>query len=216
MGLFKRKPKYSDRVWLNSELKLSDLHRGIKESHQTGQFPLCVFHFRDFGRQLEKYLTNQGLKIHNLNSAGELDSTTPDAWFSRCDVLLMDSEFITKHDAAPKNSRFNKRSVGFSLHLAEHYPIPEPDELLLNFAFSRKDIGDPVAYVALDEPWLAHILGDRVSALLEKLGVDENECIQHPMVSSSIQNAQEKLGEKVQRDFPYDSIEAWLAGNIQS
>lgn len=217
MGLFgPKKLKIIDRIWMDDEHKTKDIISAIRSSKSQGLMPLVVFHFNESGSTLIDFFKTEGFQIHKLTSLSELDTSTPEAWAKRADAIVFDSNLITKSDISGGKHRFLKKQHAFTLHLIERYPIPGPDERILAFVNQRKDIAAPKAYIALSEPWLVEIMGDRIFDLMEKLDIDENECLEHPFLSRSIRNAQEKMSEKVRRDYPYDSIEEWLKKNIQA
>ena len=211
---FNRKPQFTDRAWLEEKLKFSDALHGIQSSLQSEIMPLCVYHFKNTGIKFERYLIDHGLHLKRLNALDELDSRTGESWRKSTDAILIASSMISVDHLGSKRSNIRKKQ--FSLHLIEHYPIPDPDERILQFCAKRRDILDPIAYVALNEPWLVKSIGDRVIPLLEKLGLDENECLEHALISSSIRRAQQKLKESISVERPHDSMQAWVDDNLES
>lgn len=58
--------------------------------------------------------------------------------------------------------------------------------------------GDPGAsrfYIALEDDLIRLFGGDRVQSIMEKMGMEEGECIEHPLLSKAIENAQKKVEE---------------------
>lgn len=58
--------------------------------------------------------------------------------------------------------------------------------------------GDPGAsrfYISLQDDLIRLFGGDRVQGIMEKLGMEEGECIEHPLLSRAIENAQKKVEE---------------------
>jgi hypothetical protein len=72
-------------------------------------------------------------------------------------------------------------------------------------------------FTALDEPLMRIFGQERLMALMTMLGMDENEAIEHHMVSKSIEKAQQALDKRMpnQRDIR-DSAEAWETANRQA
>lgn len=214
MIFFKRKPQFTDRVWLEENLKFSDILQAIQSSLNSKIMPLCAYHFKDTGIRFGQFLLEHGIRQSKLNSLDELNSRTGDAWRERTDTILIASSLISSGHLGPKKIGHSKKQ--FSLHLIEHYPIPYPDEGILRFCSKRRDILKPVAYTALNEPWLVKSMGERITPLLEKMGVDESECLEHPLISSSIRRAQEKLMESITAERPHDSMQAWVDDNLKT
>ena len=212
MGLFKKKPAMTDRIWLNADLKLQDIVSMVRKTMDNNQIPLCIFHFRDTGKTIKTELESKGYRVHSIQSIGELQGFSPEGWRSRTDIIFMKSDGITRSDISSKVKR--GQQVAFVPYLLERYPIPGRDEMILKYTSKRSDMDVLISFVALDEAWLKEIMSHRVIDLMDKLGVDKDEVLQHPMISSSLLKAQAKLGKKVRRDLPFDSLEEWLDANV--
>ena len=211
MGLFRSKPKISDRIWQSEVLKEKDIVKSIQTALVEQDMPLAVYHFRDSGIAFDQLFIAQQIKVHRVNSLTELDTTTPEGWRSRADVLLMDSHILPE-TVLERNHRWVGKTL-FRLFLLERYPIPGPDDRVLALAGGRNDISAPTAFMALENPWLRSILGERVEAILDQLDSSEEEVIQHPLLSRSIRNAQEKIAEELSTELPQASLAAWLQYN---
>ena len=57
------------------------------------------------------------------------------------------------------------------------------------------DPGESRFYIALEDDLIRLFGGDRVQGIMEKLGMEEGECIEHPLLSKAIENAQKKVEE---------------------
>lgn len=69
-------------------------------------------------------------------------------------------------------------------------------------------------YLSLDEGLLKAFDRDgSIKKLCESLGVDPMEPIESPMVSRSIENAQERIAKKATGDAPAETFEAWISQN---
>lgn len=97
-----------------------------------------------------------------------------------------------------------------SIIFIEHYPIAAKEAELYE-KLSGKHIS---VYSSLDEPFFKWFGGENISALLNKLGLDDNEAISHSMITRSVQNAQEKLAKKVVTEHSAFSMEEWFRKNI--
>lgn len=97
-----------------------------------------------------------------------------------------------------------------TLIILEHYPLNgKEQELWANWKPARILILN-----ALDEPLFTHFGGAQITQLMQKLGMQENECVEHKMISSSIRNAQQKLAEKVLAEHTALSAAEWFRRNI--
>ena len=57
------------------------------------------------------------------------------------------------------------------------------------------DPGESRFYIALEDDLIRLFGGDKVQGIMEKLGMEEGECIEHPLLSKAIENAQKKVEE---------------------
>ncbi|MEG1641746.1 MAG: preprotein translocase subunit SecA [Synergistaceae bacterium] len=57
------------------------------------------------------------------------------------------------------------------------------------------DPGESRFYIALEDDLIRLFGGDRVQSIMEKLGMEEGECIEHSLLSRAIENAQKKVEE---------------------
>jgi preprotein translocase subunit SecA len=71
-----------------------------------------------------------------------------------------------------------------------------------------------VVYSSLDEPFFIHIGSEKISQLIETLGMKENEILQHAMISTSIERMQKKLEEKITIEQAARSQRQWMNANI--
>jgi preprotein translocase subunit SecA len=92
----------------------------------------------------------------------------------------------------------------------EHHPLKVKEEQ----AFASLNGNTISVYSSLDEPFFRHFGGDKITSLLDKLGMEENEAISHSLITKSIANAQEKLAEKVTIEQSADSMQEWMQKNV--
>lgn len=83
----------------------------------------------------------------------------------------------------------------------EHFPLRQEEQ----DKFTALGLQEVTVYSALDEPLFQYFTGGKILSLVEKLGVREDEAIEHDMIVSSIRRAQEKIAEKI-----------WVSGNARS
>ena len=57
------------------------------------------------------------------------------------------------------------------------------------------DPGESRFYIALDDDLIRLFGGDKISGIMDKLGMEKGEAIEHPLLSKAIENAQKKVEE---------------------
>lgn len=93
---------------------------------------------------------------------------------------------------------------------AEHYPLREKEEVV----FEEIKLKEVTIHSSLDEPLFTSFGGERIAELVKKLGMNENESIEHPMISKSIRHAQEKIAKKVSFEQTAHSQQDWFVKNF--
>ena len=93
--------------------------------------------------------------------------------------------------------------------LLEHYPLASKESAFLENLHS-----DSILITSsLDEPLFNYFGGDRISKLLEGMGVNGDEAIEHVLVTRAIRNAQRKLEKHVLMEQTANSMQEWFDKN---
>jgi hypothetical protein len=134
------------------------------------------------------------------------------AWFG--DSMEKLQQYFQQHNQEAQVITFRQVHPGMiagkPVIFIEHYPLHQKELQV----FSSLTGNQITVYSSLDESFFKLFGGDRISELLEKFGLQENEAISHSMVTKSIANAQEKLAQKVTLDQSANSMEEWMQKNI--
>lgn len=176
--------------------KLDDLvRRAGEDAGNEGVDCLVVYHFRDTGERLRARFHEAGLSCEEIRRpplhvladlSGQLGFGT---------VGLLDSIEAPSEIGGARSAGARVDGRPCRLHLAEHYPIPSRDDAVLALHRFLPPGSELFGYVGLDEPWLRDVLGESARALLERLGMSEDEPIVHPMVGKALRRAQARLDE---------------------
>ncbi len=94
---------------------------------------------------------------------------------------------------------------------AEHHPLENKEQ-----EFYRKmNMNQVKIYSALNEPLYKHFGSEKIIDLMRKLGIKENEAIEHSMISSSIKKAQKNIEKNVVIEQTAHSQSDWLQKNYK-
>ncbi|MFN8284304.1 MAG: hypothetical protein U0U67_13880 [Chitinophagales bacterium] len=96
----------------------------------------------------------------------------------------------------------------------EHHPSFTTEHKILNYLENDLQIKEVIFHIALTEPLLHYFAGDKIVPLLEKMGFDENEALQHSMITRSIINAQKKIDDKNPNSIETQSAKHWFEVNL--
>lgn len=98
--------------------------------------------------------------------------------------------------------------------LGERHPLSS-HEVAVAEKLSENRINLPlIAFAALDDALLQHFGGERVKLMMQRMGMKEDELIEHSMIEKSIENAQKKIAEKIMTESRTKSAEEWFQMNF--
>ena len=103
-------------------------------------------------------------------------------------------ELVAKYEKSCKAEGDEVREAG-GLHIVgtERHESRRIDNQLRGRAGRQGDPGSSKFYLSLEDDLMRIFAGDRVKGLMEKMGMPDDEPIEHPWVTKSIQDAQRKV-----------------------
>lgn len=93
----------------------------------------------------------------------------------------------------------------------EHYPLLQKETEL----FKHLELTTATVLSSLDESLFKQFGSERLGPLLQKIGLEPNEAIEHNMITMSFKRAQEKIAEKVLIDNTANNQADWLLKNMK-
>ncbi len=88
-----------------------------------------------------------------------------------------------------------KNAGGLAIIGTERHDSRRVDRQLRGRAGRQGDPGSSIFYVSLEDKLMRLFASDKIAAVVDKLGMEENEALEHNMLSSSIERAQKKVEE---------------------
>lgn len=95
---------------------------------------------------------------------------------------------------------------------AEHYPLPEKEQAL----YTRLQLSQVLVYSSLDEPLFTQFGSDKLIAVMLQMGMQEDQPVEHALVTQSIRRAQEKIAKKCTVEQSAASAADWFRKNFAS
>lgn len=211
----KKKPVFSERIWLNKQAKIADLLNRVQADHTCGRPSVVVAHFQDTLNMLLEIFGKDGVTLQVITNSSQFPSGVPDVLRQKASVLVLTSEAIPTFVARAIGSQTKNTALPpVSVHLIEHYPLPDRDERVLDLDKVWPMKIEFTCYASLEEPWLAAFGADRIREMLSKFGMNKDEVLEHPMLNKSIQAAQKRLAQQVPREQVCESCQAWMDKNV--
>lgn len=100
--------------------------------------------------------------------------------------------------------------TGKTFVFAEHYPLRSKEEEL----YLRMNLTTVQVYSSLDESFFQRYGGDKIVQVMQRLGINEDEIIEHSMISKAILTAQNKIEKKIVAEQAGHSQKNWLEKNF--
>lgn len=132
-------------------------------------------------------------------------------WFD--DTIAEVEETFKNSAVTVLNARtIHKAQVeGSALIFIEHHPMKSKEEAV----FNQLGLTEAIVLTALDEPLLMIFGGEKLIKMMQSLGMNEDEIIEHKMVTQSIANAQEKIEKKIELEQSARSQSEWIERNFK-
>lgn len=205
MGLFSflksSKPAYTDRVWRTADKALLGMITDAMLAITRKQVPIVLCFFEDEFEQITKFLTDKGvpaIPLKDYHSAKQPGVV----WYASAAAA---SDFISALAKEP-----------LAILFYGHYPLPARENEVLQKLQTGFPAASIVFYSSLDEPAFKLFGAERIAALLDSLGMKEDEAIEHRMVSTAMQRAREKVASMVRNEQPATSEADWFSKNVKS
>jgi hypothetical protein len=202
--LLKRLP---DRVWMSS----SDMQRQFAQTIQPlagkSALTLVATHFQKSLEELRGTLGGPGGKAQEITHPGEWST----AIRSPRPVLLLRADLLQRVGlpALPGSLDF------VNIIVYGRHPLREKDDEIATFGERFEKPGQITFHTAIDDPLLRIFVTDTVKNFLQSSAKGSDPWLESAMVSRSIEKAQARIREKQIGNQNAESIEDWLAKNVQ-
>jgi|GEM_PF-1493297 len=208
-NFFKKKTPsvpYQNFIWFGEEAKYEFLMKTLQQLLASKQRVVLLSFFGDTQSKLKEQLQDVKISYQSLEKQEALSS---DSYLFLGNVSESENGLNSLKSLMATQSTDNLRFI-----FAEHYPaFKYENQILQKIAklFPESEIG---FYTALREPFFEVFDGERIIKMMQTLGMDENEMINHTMIDKSIIRAQEKIQGKIIQERRATSQKKWLEINL--
>ena len=192
-------PPYKDKIWISSKVRDINLISKAKKSSSKNKL-VIVSSFEENLTHVTQLFQVIGLKVHRSHHL-------PDIAGHDCPILLHSKLLVPAPEYA--------QAEGFEAIFLEHYPLPEKDKAILRKTQIVLGALSLEYYTSLDSPLFQFFGGQRIIEMLQKIGLEENETVEHSLISSSIKRAQEKLSKSVPVEYNAENEAEWYRINFR-
>ena len=182
----------SDLIYKNTKGKYNAIIEDIIECNKKGQPVLVGTVSIEKSEYLSSLLKKRGIKHQVLNAkyheqeaeiishAGELGSVTIATNMAGRGTDIKLGEGV-------------KEVGGLKIIGTERHESRRIDNQLRGRAGRQGDPGESVFYISLEDDLMRIFGSERIQGLMDKLGLEDDEAIDHKMVSKALENAQKKV-----------------------
>jgi preprotein translocase subunit SecA len=197
-----------DKIWFDAERKFRHIAGELKFARDRGDSILVLAHFEATLTALTQVLRANGIEYQrfSLFDGSRLCSR------SVAEISVGLARAFPTPQAYPATA---SPSPGLQIIVAEHHPKRSRDEAVIEAAKSLPCPTGMCFHFSLDDPLLKHFNGDSIQRLVKKMGIDENESLSHPLITTAIRNAQQRIESEVERHLETQSIEDWFRYNYR-
>jgi hypothetical protein len=193
-GLFKSSNQAEEEfiVFKSKEEKYRMLFRSLSEKQELQIDTTLLYFFKDSGNDLLKLCEASGITFCHNRKPKE----------SREILSIWSFDEFIKQQVEVSNPMLS----------SEFYPTRSRNKQLLVLAGKGNKI---IFYTELDNAYFKAIGMERIIAVVDRLGIKENEPISHKMIARSIVRGQEKFEKKIISDKEASSLEDLVLFNVK-
>ncbi len=183
---------FADLIYKNQQAKYRNIVKEIKELHEKGQPILVGTISIDISEKISKMLTAEGIEHSVLNAKQHEREAEIIAEAGQKDRVTIATNMAGRGTDIKLGE--GVRELG-GLHIlgTSRHESRRIDNQLRGRSGRQGDPGSSRFFLSLEDDLLRIFGSDRLSSIMDKLGMEEDEPIEHSMVSRAIENAQRKV-----------------------
>jgi preprotein translocase subunit SecA len=211
-----------DQIYLTSREKYQAVVEDIKDSKERGQPVLVGTASIEVSEDISKLLKKQGIKHSVLNAKHHekeahiiANAGLPGAVVIATNMAGRGTDIVLGGNPQPEINALGKgqheaeitsirdewairheqviKAGGLHIVGTERHESRRIDNQLRGRSGRQGDPGSTRFYLSLEDNLMRIFASDKVSSLMQKLGMEEGEAIEHPWVTKAILNAQKKV-----------------------
>ena len=184
----------NDRVYKTNREKYKAVIEEIQRMIEAGRPVLVGTTSVEISEMLSKMLTMRKIEHNVLNAKLHQKEADIVAQAGQRSIVTIATNMAGRGTDI-KLSDEVKAAGGLAIIGTERHESRRVDRQLRGRAGRQGDPGSSVFYVSLEDKLMRLFASDRISAIMDKLGFEDGEMIEHPMINKSIERAQKKVEE---------------------
>lgn len=189
----------SDKIFKNEAGKFKALITEVKKLHEKGQPVLVGTINIDNSEKLSQELSQKNIPHEVLNAKQHEREAEIVSNAGQKGAVTIATNMAGRGTDIKLGSEV-KELGGLAILGTERHESRRIDNQLRGRSGRQGDLGFSQFYVAMTDSLMRRFGGDRMSGLMERLGLPDDEAIENKMISRSVENAQKKI-----EGFHFDS-----------
>jgi len=183
---------YPDVIYKTEQEKFSAVIEEVKELHRQQRPVLIGTISIEKSELLSKYLTRNGLKHHVLNAKHHEREAEIVAQAGQPGMLTISTNMAGR--GTDIRLGLGVAELG-GLHIlgTERHESRRIDNQLRGRSGRQGDMGSSRFYLSLADDLLRIFGAERISSIMDRIGMEEGEPIEHKLISKAIENAQKRV-----------------------
>ncbi|MBM4270934.1 MAG: preprotein translocase subunit SecA [Deltaproteobacteria bacterium] len=181
-----------DVIYKTEAEKFNAVIEEIKSLHRVGRPVLVGTISIEKSEILSRHLSRTGIKHHVLNAKHHEKEAEIIAQAGQQGMVTISTNMAGRGT----DIRLGERIADLGgLHIigTERHESRRIDNQLRGRSGRQGDMGSSRFYLALEDDLLRIFGADRISSIMDKIGMEENQPIEHKLISKAIENAQKRV-----------------------
>lgn len=183
---------HSDIVYRNEKVKFNAIVEEIKKSYEKGQPVLVGTVTIEKSEKLSAMLKKEGVKHQVLNAKYHEKEAEIIALAGQKGAITIATNMAGRGTDIQLGEGVTELG-GLKIIGTERHEARRIDNQLRGRSGRQGDPGESRFFISLEDELMRLFGSEKVAKMIDALGLDENEPIEHKMLSKSIENAQKKV-----------------------
>jgi len=183
---------WTDVVYKTEAEKFNAVIEEIKEMHRNGRPVLVGTISIEKSEHLSKILARSGVKHHVLNAKQHDREAEIVAQAGQKSMVTISTNMAGRGTDIKLGDGVAELG-GLHILGTERHESRRIDNQLRGRSGRQGDMGSSRFYLSLEDDLMRIFGGERISSLMDRIGIEENQPIEHRMISKAIENSQKRV-----------------------
>jgi preprotein translocase subunit SecA len=183
---------YSDVIYKTEKEKFTAVIEEIKQLHEAKRPVLVGTISIEKSELLSKYLTRAGIKHHVLNAKNHEREAEIVAQAGQPGQVTISTNMAGRGTDIKLGERVAELG-GLHILGTERHESRRIDNQLRGRSGRQGDMGSSRFYLSLDDDLLRIFGAERIASVMDRIGMEEGQPIEHRLISKAIENAQKRV-----------------------